>query len=72
MVNCDNLKLEEPFQGPCFGRAMSKTCQNVTTNKKVSIGLHEMSMKYTQTYIFKVHYMAKEIKERTPNMDKGV
>jgi hypothetical protein len=50
VVNCDNLRLEEPFQGPCFGHAMSKACQYATTNKKVSIGLHEMSIKFTQTY----------------------
>ncbi len=48
VVNCDNLRLEESFQGTCFGHAMSKACQQGTIDEKVSVGLHEMSIKFAQ------------------------
>jgi len=63
VVNCDNLRLEEPFQGPCFGHAMSKACQYATTNEKVFIGLHKMSIKSTQTYFLKCITWPKKSKE---------
>ncbi len=47
-MNCDNLGLEESFQGTYFGHAMSKACEYDITNEKVFTRLHEMSIKYMQ------------------------
>ncbi len=53
VVNCHNLRLEEPFKGPYFEHVMSKACQYARRNKKVSTRLHKMSIKSTQTYFQK-------------------
>jgi hypothetical protein len=42
IVSCENLGLEEPFQGTCFGHNMLKACQYDTTNNKVFMGSHEI------------------------------
>ncbi len=48
VVSCENLNLEEAFQGTCFGHTMSNACQYGTMDDKVSIGLHEVSIKLGQ------------------------
>jgi len=48
IVNYDNLGLKEPFQGTCFGHAMSKVSQYGIMDEEVFAGLHEMSIKSAQ------------------------
>jgi hypothetical protein len=48
VVSCQNLGLKDAFQGTCFGHTMSKVCQYGTMDDKVSIGLHEVSIKLGQ------------------------
>lgn len=40
IINCDALGLSEPFQGSCFGHAMSKACQYATSDDKVCFPAH--------------------------------
>ncbi len=35
VISCDNLSLEESYQGICFGHAFSKAYQYATMDKKV-------------------------------------
>jgi hypothetical protein len=46
LMSCESSRLEEPFQSTCFGHVMSKVCQYGTTNKKVCVGLHNISVKF--------------------------
>jgi hypothetical protein len=51
IMSCENLGLEEPFQGTCFGHAMLKACQYDTTNNKVSMAsMTSLSKLFTQTF----------------------
>jgi hypothetical protein len=42
IVSCENLGLDEPFQGTFFVHAMLKACQCDTTNNKNSMGFHDI------------------------------
>ncbi len=35
IISCDNLSLEENYQGTCFGHAFSKAYQYATMDKKI-------------------------------------
>jgi hypothetical protein len=35
IISCDNLSLEESYQGTCFGHAFSKAYQYATMDQKV-------------------------------------
>lgn len=48
VVGCDNLELQEAFQGTCFGHAMSKACQYGTNDGNVCSVLREVSIKAVQ------------------------
>ncbi len=48
VVNCEFLRLEESFQGTCFGHAFSKACQNGIVEEKVYKKLKYVSIKSTQ------------------------
>jgi hypothetical protein len=39
VVLCVSLAMMEPFDGSCFGHALSKVCQYATINEKVAHGL---------------------------------
>jgi len=36
VVSCASLAMMEPFDGLCFGHALSKVCQYATTDEKVA------------------------------------
>jgi hypothetical protein len=48
VINCDILKVEESFNGACFGHAFSKTCQYVTIEEKVCKNMKFISIKSVQ------------------------
>jgi len=47
IVKCEIFRLDESFQGACFGHVFSKACQYVTTNEKVCKNLKFVSIKST-------------------------
>ena len=51
VVGCDELGLAAPFEGSCFGHAMSKACQYATADDKVCDNLTPISVKATQSTI---------------------
>lgn len=48
VVTCEALKLDVPFDGSYFGRAMSKVAQYATIDEKVATNLAPMNIKSTQ------------------------
>jgi hypothetical protein len=51
IVTCEELGMHAPFEGVCFGHALSKACQYATSNDKVSYGLQPMNIKTTRSLI---------------------
>jgi hypothetical protein len=51
IVSCNNLDLLEPFDGTCFGHALSIVCKYVIANEKVPIGLPFVFIKAIQSSI---------------------
>jgi hypothetical protein len=47
IVSCVDLDTTEPFDGSCFGHALSKVCQYATFDEKVAHGLSYASIKST-------------------------
>ena len=58
VVSCDVLGQTMPFEGACFGHAMSKACQYATVDDKVSESLEPVSIKAAQASIQSLHHMA--------------
>jgi hypothetical protein len=48
VVNYNILRLQESFQGSCFGHAFSKACLYASKNEKVCKGLKYEFIKTTQ------------------------
>jgi hypothetical protein len=71
VVNCDNLRLEEPFQGTFLGQAMSKACQCGTIDEKVSVGLHKTSIKFAQANFQKCIMWLKRLRKRHEEWTKA-
>jgi hypothetical protein len=53
VVFCVDLDTTKPFDGYCFGHALSKVCQYVTSDEKVAHGLLYASIKSTQVDVQK-------------------
>jgi len=53
VVSCGDIGIDEPFDSFCYGHALSKVCQYVTSYDKVVHGLHYPSIKYAQANIQK-------------------
>jgi hypothetical protein len=45
IVSCKSLQLLQPFANFFFGQVMSKACQYVMNETKVSVGMKEVSLK---------------------------
>ncbi len=54
IVDCHLLKLQRVCEGMCFGHIMFKTCQYVTNDEKVIIGLKQVNVKATQGNLQKI------------------
>ncbi len=52
-IDCELFKLLWVYEGTCFGHVMSKTCQYVTNDVKVLVGLSLVSVKDIQTSLQK-------------------
>jgi hypothetical protein len=48
IISCEALSLLVPFDGACFGHAMSKVAQYTTNDDKISKDLVPISVKYAQ------------------------
>jgi hypothetical protein len=54
IIDCETFKLLRVYQGTCFQHVMSKTCQYVTNDDKVLVGLSLVSVKDVQTSLQKI------------------
>jgi hypothetical protein len=39
IVTCEELGMHAPFEGVCFGHALSKACQYANFDEKINFGL---------------------------------
>lgn len=53
VFSCESFWLEHSFQGTCFGRAFSKTCQYGTTKERVCKNMKYISIKFVQAFLRK-------------------
>jgi EAL domain-containing protein (putative c-di-GMP-specific phosphodiesterase class I) len=49
IISCEELSLFVPFDGACFGHAMSKAVQYATNDDNISKDLVPISVKFTQS-----------------------
>jgi len=49
IFNCEPLNILRVYKGTCFGHVMSKACQYVINDEKVSIGLKNGTVKKIQS-----------------------
>ncbi len=54
IVDCCPLKLQQVYEGMCFGHIMSKAYQYVTNDEKVIVGLKQVNVKATQGNLQKI------------------
>ncbi len=71
VVSCENLSLEEAFQGKCFGHTMSKACQYGKWMRRYLLVCMKCPSNLAKM-MHKIHYMAQEVWERLPRVDKGL
>jgi len=63
VVKCENLGLEENFQGTCFGDTFSKACQYATIDDKVCKNLKYVFIKFAHVDLKKCITWPKEFDE---------
>ena len=63
VISCEALQVVVPFEGTCFGHAMSKACQYATTDDKVARGMKAVSIKYAQVAVQKCITWPKELEK---------
>jgi len=51
IVNYQRLGILAPFEGVCFGHALSKACQYATFDEKVNSSLQRVNIKFVQSSI---------------------
>jgi hypothetical protein len=51
IIICEKLAMYAPFEGVCFGHALSKACQYAISDEKVNSNLQPMNIKTTQSSI---------------------
>jgi len=51
IIICEKLAMYAPFEGVCFGHALSKACQYATSNEKIFFNLQPVNIKTTQSSI---------------------
>jgi hypothetical protein len=64
IVSFEKLVILASFEGVCFGHALSKACQYVTSNEKVSLGLQLVNIKFAQSSIQTCITWPKRIKKK--------
>jgi hypothetical protein len=47
IITCEELGMQAPFEGVCFGHAFFKVCQYATFNEKISFSLQPVNIKTT-------------------------
>jgi hypothetical protein len=52
-VDCEPLKLLKVYKGTCFGHVMSKACQHVTNDDKISVGLKSVNVKDAHMLVYR-------------------
>ncbi len=45
IITCEILAMQAPFEGVCFGHALSKACQYAIFDEKITSGLQPMNIK---------------------------
>jgi len=63
MIDCEPFKLLRVYEGISLQHVMSKTCQYVTNDDKVSMGLSLVSVKNVQTSLQKRIIWTKKLGE---------
>jgi hypothetical protein len=71
-VSFEKLVILAPFEGVCFGHALSKACQYATSNEKVSLGLQLANTKFAQPSIQACITWPKKSGKRKGIMDKNL
>ncbi len=61
IVDCHLLKLQQVYEGMCFGHIMSKTCQYATNDEKVTTSLKRVNVKATQRNLQKTITWTKKL-----------
>jgi hypothetical protein len=61
IVDCRLLKLQQVYEGMCFGHIMFKTCKYVTNDEMVSAGLKHVSVKVAQGNLQKIITWTKKL-----------